>query len=148
MVHALSQSIKKCFLIVINVALFMTPVHLSEKNLNHLVIDHSSGQEVIELHIQTLYVWTFTLFSKYWFIFVLRISSVMFMYEFWVWVCFLECSVWVLALSIKERYALVQVMHVKNSFGFLWISFYEQIKYKYLYSMAWLSAQLLKMIKK
>lgn len=26
--------------------------------------------------------------------------------------------------------------------------FYEQIKYKYLYSMAWLSAQLLKMIKK
>lgn len=148
MVHALSQSIKKCFLIVINVALFMTPVHLSEKNLNHLVIDHSSGQEVIELHIQTLYVWTFTLFSKYWFIFVLRISSVMFMYEFWVWVCFLECSVWVLALSIKERYALVQVMHVKNAFGFLWISFYEQIKYKYLYSMAWLSAQLLKMIKK
>lgn len=148
MVHALSQSIKKCFLIVINVALFMTPVHLSEKNLNHLVIDHSSGQEVIELHIQTLYVWTFTLFSKYRFIFVLRISSVMFMYEFWVWVCFLECSVWVLALSIKERYALVQVMHVKNSFGFLWISFYEQIKYKYLYSMAWLSAQLLKMIKK
>lgn len=148
MVHALSQSIKKCFLIVINVALFMTPVHLSEKNLNHLVIDHSSGQEVIELHIQTLYVWTFTLFSKYRFIFVLRISSVMFMYEFWVWVCFLECSVWVLALSIKERYALVQVMHVKKSFGFLWISFYEQIKYKYLYSMAWLSAQLLKMIKK
>lgn len=148
MVHALNQSIKKCFLIVINVALFMTPVHLSEKNLNHLVIDHSSGQEVIELHIQTLYVWTFTLFSKYRFLFVLRIWSVMFMYEFWVWVCFLECSVWVLALSIKERYALVQVMHVKNSFGFLWISFYEQIKYKYLYSMAWLSAQLLKMIKK
>lgn len=56
MVHALSQSIKKCFLIVIYVVLFMTPVHLSEKNLNHLVIDHSSGQEVIELHIQTLYV--------------------------------------------------------------------------------------------
>lgn len=116
--------------------------------LNHPVIDHSSGQEVIELHIQTLYVWTFTLFSKYRFLFVPRIWSVMFMYEFWVWVCFLECSVWVLALSIKERYALVQVMHVKNSFGFLWISFYEQIKYKYLYSMAWLSAQLLKMIKK
>lgn len=116
--------------------------------LNHPVIDHSSGQEVIELHIQTLYVWTFTLFSKYRFIFVLGISSLIFMYEFWVWVCFLECSVWVLVLSIKERYALVQVMHVKNSFGFLWISFYEQIKYKYLYSMAWLSAQLLKMIKK
>lgn len=31
MVHALSQSIKKCFLIVIYVVLFMTPVHLSEK---------------------------------------------------------------------------------------------------------------------
>lgn len=135
-------------MLLIYVALFMTPVHLSEKNLNHPVIDHSSSWEVIELHIQTLYVWTFTLFSKHWFIFVLRISSVIFMYEFWVRVCFLEYSVWVLALSIKERYALVQVMHVKNSFGFLWISFYEQIKYKYLYSMAWLSAQLLKMIKK
>lgn len=59
MVHALSQSIKKCFLIVINVALFMTPVHLSEKKLtylNHPVIDHSSGQEVIELHIYKLFM--------------------------------------------------------------------------------------------
>lgn len=140
-------------MLLIYVALFMTPVHLSEKKID---LFKSSGNwpfirprsHIVTVHIQTLYVWTFTLFSKYRFIFVLRISSVMFMYEFWVWVCFLECSVWVLALSIKERYALVQVMHVKNSFGFLWISFYEQIKYKYLYSMAWLSAQLLKMIKK
>lgn len=151
MVHALSQSIKKCFLIVIYVVLFMTPVHLSEK----IDLFKSSGNWPFIRPRNHRVTYTNSVCLNFYsllqiprFIFVLGISSVIFMYEFWLRVCFLEYSVWVLALRIKERYALVQVMHVKNSFGFLWISFYEQIEYKYLYSMAWLSAQLLKMIKK
>lgn len=51
MYGSLSLSIKKCFLIVIYVALFMTPVHLSAKNwLIEIIGDHSSGHRVVCVH--------------------------------------------------------------------------------------------------
>lgn len=51
-------------------------------------------------------------------------------YEFWAWsICF------------SSSYGF-------KKFFWIFMNFYEQIEYKYLFFMAWLSAQLLKMIEK